>query len=137
MSRCSHARRATICVMLVLTFSPGMVSAHEGHAPLPTKGAQIDIAKGLITLSPEAQRTLAVKTAAVELQQPNEKLLAYAMVVAPWQQHAFATSRAAGRIAKLNVNPGQRVTAGQVLAEVESLELETLQPSRTKMLAGH
>ncbi len=127
MSRCSHARRATICVMLALTFAPGMVSAHEGHAPLPTKGAQIDIAKGLITLSPEAQRTLAVKTADVELQQPNEKVLAYAMVVAPWQQHAFATSRAAGRIAKLNVKPGQRVTARQVLAEVESLDLETLQ----------
>lgn len=127
MSKLSHASRAAICIVLALSHAPGKVSAHEGHAPLPTKGAQIDVVKGIITLSPEAQRTLAVKTADVELQQPNEKLLAYAMLVAPWQQHAFATSRAAGRISKLYVKPGQRVTAGQLLAEVESLELETLQ----------
>ena len=30
--------------------------AHEGHEPLPTKGAQVDVGKGLITLSPEAQQ---------------------------------------------------------------------------------
>lgn len=127
MSKRSQAWHTTLCVVLALSSTHRMAWAHEGHAPLPTKGAQIDIAKGIITLSPEAQRTLAVKTADVELLQPNEKLLAYATIVAPWQQHAFATSRAAGRVAKLYVNPGQRVTAGQVLAEVESLELETLQ----------
>lgn len=127
MSKSSHACRSTICVILAVSLTHRMAMAHEGHAPLPTKGAQIDIAKGIITLSPEAQRTLAVKTADVELQQPNEQVLAYATIVAPWQQHAFATSRAAGRVAKLYVNPGQRVTAGQVLAEVESLDFETLQ----------
>ena len=40
--------------------------AHEGHAPLPSKGVQVDVVKGLITLSPEAQKALGLQTAAVQ-----------------------------------------------------------------------
>lgn len=101
--------------------------AHEGHAALPTKGSQVDVAKGTIVLSPEAHQSLGVETAEVTLRAPNEKLLAYATLTAPWTGHAFASSRVGGRIASLNVNPGQQVKAGQVLAEVESIELESLE----------
>ena len=37
----------------VIVFSTALVTwvwAHEGHAPLPTKGAEVDVEKGLVTL---------------------------------------------------------------------------------------
>lgn len=103
------------------------VFAHEGHAALPTKGATINREKGLLTLSPSAHKTLGVKTAEAELLQPDQDVLAYASLVSPWQQHAFATSRIGGRVITVHVKAGQTVKAGQILAEIESLELESLQ----------
>ena len=106
---------------------PSGVQAHEGHAPLPSKGVLVDAEQGLIVLSAEAREALAVKTAEVELLPVDESVLAYATLQTPWIQHAYATTRIAGRISKLHVEPGQRVEAGDVLAEVRSLELENLQ----------
>lgn len=100
--------------------------AHEGHAPLPTKGAKVDLAKGQLVLSREARETLDVQTGEVELRPVEGRILAYATLMAPWTQHAFATTRLAGRIAHLYVSPGQFVSAGQPLAEVESVELQSL-----------
>src|SRR5262249_8017128 len=48
-------------------------------------------------------------------------------LTAPWRQHAYAAARLPGRIVRLHVRPGEHVTAGQLLAEVESLELHNLQ----------
>lgn len=101
--------------------------AHEGHAPLPTRGAQVDVPKGQITLSKEARDALDLETALVQVRPVEEAVTAYATLVAPWQGHAFASSRLGGRIAKLHAKPGQSVKVGEVLAEVKSLELETLQ----------
>lgn len=101
--------------------------AHEGHAPLPTKGVQVDVEKGLITLSPEAHRTLGLRTAAVEQRALEAKALAYATLVTPWQQQYFVSSQVAGRIAALHVVTGETVKPGQLLAEIASSELEALQ----------
>ncbi|MCI0459358.1 MAG: efflux RND transporter periplasmic adaptor subunit [Gemmataceae bacterium] len=121
-------RPAALGALAVLvTVAVTWLWAHEGHAPLPTKGAQIDVAKGQVILSREAREALGVQTAEVELRPVEEKVLAYATLVAPWQQHAFVTARLPGRINKLHVQPGQAVAAGQPLAEVQSLELENLQ----------
>jgi RND family efflux transporter MFP subunit len=114
-------------VILLLTAAVIWLWAHEGHAPLPTKGAQVDIAKGQVILSAEARSALDVQTAEVDLRPVEERVLAYATLVAPWQKHAFVTVRLPGRITKLYVKPGQAVDAGQTLAEVQSLELENLQ----------
>lgn len=118
---------AVAAVLLLLTAAVTWLWAHEGHAPLPTKGAQVDAEKGRIVLSPEAREALDVQTAEVEPRPVEEKALAYATLVAPWQKHAFVTTRLPGRIARLDVKPGQAVTAGQILAEVQCLELENLQ----------
>jgi membrane fusion protein, heavy metal efflux system len=133
----SRSGRATACrrdqwavltsLLLVLTAAAGWLWAHEGHTPLPTRGAQVDVARGQVILSREAREALDVQTAAVETRPVEERLLAYAALAAPWQQHAFVTSRLPGRIAKLHARPGQTVAAGQPLAEVESVELESLQ----------
>lgn len=121
------ARPAGLAVAVLLTVAATWVLAHEGHAPLPTRGAQVDAAKGQIILSRDAREALDVRTAEVESRPVTESLLAYATLTSPWQNHAFASSRVAGRVVKLHAQPGESVAAGQVLAEVESVELEALQ----------
>lgn len=121
------ARPAGLAVALLLTAAATWVLAHEGHAPLPTRGAQVDAAAGRVTLSRDAREALDVQTAEAESRPVPESLLAYAALTAPWQNHAFASSRVAGRVVRLHARPGESVAAGQVLAEVESIELEDLQ----------
>ena len=104
-----------------------MLFAHEGHAPLPTRGAQVDIEKGYLVLTADARAAIDLETAEVELRQIEERILAYATVVAPWRNHAYATSRLTGRIVGVSVVPGQSVKAGEIIAEVESVELDALQ----------
>jgi cobalt-zinc-cadmium efflux system membrane fusion protein len=121
------ARPAALAVAVLLTVAATWVLAHEGHAPLPTRGAQVDAATGQIILSRDAREALDVQTTEVESRPVTESLLAYATLTSPWQNHAFASSRVGGRVVKLHAQPGQTVAAGQVLAEVESVELESLQ----------
>jgi len=120
-------RPAALAVAVLLTVAATWVLAHEGHAPLPTRGAQVDAATGQIILSRDAREALDVQTAEVESRPVTESVLAYAALTSPWQNHAFASSRVGGRVVKLHAQPGQAVAAGQVLAEVESVELESLQ----------
>lgn len=114
-------------LVVLLTAAVTWLWAHEGHAPLPTRGAQVDVEKGHIVLSREARAALDVQSTEVAERSLPETVLAYAALVTPWQQHAFASSRLPGRIVKLHVTPGQAVEAGQALADVASVELESLQ----------
>jgi cobalt-zinc-cadmium efflux system membrane fusion protein len=114
-------------LLVLLTAAAAWLWAHEGHAPLPTTGATVDAAKGLVLLSPDARKALGVQTAEVSLRPLDERVVAPATVVAPWQRHAYATTRLAGKVAAVHVRPGEAVAAGQPLADVESLELEALQ----------
>lgn len=112
---------------IVVSMLGGPTFGHEGHAPLPTKGVQVDVEKGLITLSPEAQKALGLRTAAVEQRALMERALAYARLVTPWQQQHFVSSQLSGRIAALHVVTGETVEPGQLLAEIASPDLEALQ----------
>jgi RND family efflux transporter MFP subunit len=80
-----------------------------------------------LLLTADARTAVDVDTAAVESRVIENRVLAYASIVAPWRNHAFATARLPGRLTRVFVTPGQTVNAGDVLAEVESLELDTLQ----------
>ena len=120
-------RRAVLATVCLLTVGVTVLLAHEGHAPLPTKGVQVDAARGHLLLTPTARDSLAVTTAEVESKAVEGKLLAYATVELPWTHHGFATARLAGRVVKVHVAPGQSVRAGDVVAEVRSLDLDTLQ----------
>ena len=110
-----------------MTLAVGVLLAHEGHAPLPSKGAEVDVAKGFIRLSPDARAALDVQSTEIGTAPKSDTILAYATLVSPWKGHAFAVSRLPGRIVTLKAKPGDRVEAGQVLAEVQSQESETLQ----------
>ncbi len=104
-----------------------VVWAHEGHAPLPSKGVEVDVKKGTILLTKSARDALGVKTAVVQKRPQEERLLAYANIVAPWAQRAFVSSQVTGKITKLLAQSGQLVADGEPLAELESSELENLQ----------
>ena len=110
----------------MLTVAVGLLLAHEGHTPLPSKGARVDLEKGLITLSKEAGAALDVQTVEIGTAAPPDTVLAYATLVAPWKSHAYAVSRLPGRIVDLRAKSGDRVEVGQVMAEVQSQELEFL-----------
>jgi membrane fusion protein, heavy metal efflux system len=101
--------------------------AHEGHAPLPTKGVQIDAEAGALTLSVDAQNSLGVRTGDVSQQPIRQIVLAYATIDLDWQQHRFVTTPIPGRITRLHVSPGEVVAVNQLLAEIESTELTKLQ----------
>src|SRR5688572_28210559 len=119
-------RRAVLGLAGLLTVAVGLLWAHEGHAPLPTTGIQVDREKGQVVVTAEARQALDVRTAEVGTDAPPATALAYARLVAPWQKHAFASSRLGGRISALHARPGETVRAGAILAEVQSPELDQL-----------
>lgn len=118
---------ASLCVGASLAASAAIGHAHEGHAPLPTKGIQVDAEEGLLTLSAEANKALGVKTSEVLMQSVPTESLAYATLVTPWQKQYLVSSRLPGRLAKLHVNTGDVVEAGALLGEIASPELEAVQ----------
>jgi membrane fusion protein, heavy metal efflux system len=126
-SRTSKRAFAAVATgVLCFLFASGVVG-HEGHEPLPTKGVQLDLEKGTLILSPDAQKGLALKTTPVELKPRQETVLAYARLVLPWESQVFVSSTIGGRIAALHVQPGEMITAGALLAEITSPELEAMQ----------
>ena len=118
-------------IVLLLSVAAVWLWAHEGHEPLPVRGvAVVKDARGTVTgivLSRAAREALGLQTAEVQERALAGRLLAPAALVSPWNQHGYAAARLPGRIVKLHVRAGQVVKAGQTLAEVSSLDLESLQ----------
>jgi len=128
---------AASIAVAVVAFAAFQAAAHEGHAPLPSKGALVDAANGTIVLSRDAHDALRVETAEVVRQKLTTKSLAYAELVSPWGHHAFAASGVSGRVSAVYVKPGDKVHAGQKLAEIESLALGTIQSEFLAAQAEH
>ena len=120
-------RRAGLAWGLLLSLGAAIVLAHEGHAPLPTKGAQVDPEKGHLVLTADARKSIDVETAVVESQSVEETILAYATITSPWQKYAHVSTQLPGRVRHITLRPGETVETGAVLAEIESLELDALQ----------
>lgn len=108
----------------LLMISP--VSAHEGHRPLPTRGMAVNVESGNMILTKAARETLDVKTVEAESRDILQTLNTYGTIVTPWDRHAVISSPLTGRIVELKVSPGETVQVGQVLAELDSPELEQL-----------
>jgi RND family efflux transporter MFP subunit len=117
-----------LSVSALLTVAAVYLWAHEGpHATLSGKGVAVDARHGTIRLSPEVEKALGLRTEPLTEDVLGERIAAPARVVSAWTGHAFATIPIEGKVLRVDVLPGQEVKAGQVLAEVESLELERLQ----------
>lgn len=121
------ARMGGLLVGLTLAGPAPHGRAHEGHEPLPAKGVLVDIKAGTIALSRAAHRALMIETAEVTTRPLDARTLAYARLVPAWNRHAFAATGIGGRVATIHVRAGDRVAAGQVLATIDSLALETIQ----------
>src|SRR5207244_2747198 len=87
----------------------------------------VDVEKGTVILGPRARDALGARVAEAHLGALPDELVAPATIVTPWQGHAHVSSRLGGKVVALHVRPGQRLEAGQLVAEVESLELTDLQ----------
>ncbi|MBC7965751.1 MAG: efflux RND transporter periplasmic adaptor subunit [Fuerstia sp.] len=115
-------------IVLTLTaISLPSAFAHEGHKPLPTRGMEVNAETGKMVLTKSARSTLDVQTAEVRPQKVTQSILAYGTLISPWNRHAMVSSPLSGRIVELLVSPGESVKAGQLLAELDSPELESLQ----------
>ncbi len=118
---------------LVGLFAALPARAHDGHAPLPSKGATVQ--GNQLLLSEPARRAIGVETAKVTLADLERTVRAQAQVQLPWHQQALVTTLIPGRIARVLVRPGDRVEPGQPLALIEGLELEGLQRELLRALA--
>ena len=112
--------------LAAILLAVSQVHAHEGHRPLPTRGMEVNVESGTLILTKAARETLDVKTVAAESQELPQTLNAYGSIVMPWDRHAVIASPLTGRIVDLKVSPGETVSEGQILAEMESPELEQL-----------
>lgn len=133
MSRRSRPRagiaRRTLLAAVAVAAAVGATPSrgHEGHAPLPSKGVEVDGERGMLVVSTAAARALQIEVADVELGALDERTLAYARLVAPWNRHAFVATGIGGRVSAVFAKPGESVRRGQRLATISSLELETIQ----------
>lgn len=126
-SKRSFALARVGSLFVLLTAAVAWAWAHEGHEALPTRGVAIDVAKGTVTLGPEALAALGTEVADVRLRALPNELVAPATIVARWKGHAYVSARLGGKVVALHVRPGQQVKRGERVAEVEGLELADLQ----------
>lgn len=122
----------------MLLLLPGAALAHEGHAPLPTKGATVQ--GNRLMLSASASQAIGVQLGKVELAEVHRDVHAVGSIELPWSQQAYVSTLIAGRVEQVLVKPGEAVKAGQALArvsgaELESLQLEMLQAATERSLA--
>lgn len=114
-----------IFIIAILLFAT-LAYAHEGHRPLPTRGMEVNTETGRMILIKTSRDLLDVQTAEAVSKSLEQTILTYGSIVVPWNQHAVIASPLSGRIVDLRVIPGEIVQAGQVVAVMESLELEQL-----------
>lgn len=128
---------ARLVAVVLLAASAARGPAHEGHEPLPTKGVLVDAKRGTLALSPTAHRALRIETAEAEPRAVDTRLTAYARLVPAWNRHAFAATGIGGRVTAIHVRAGDVVAAGEPLATIESLALETIQLELLTARAEH
>lgn len=133
-SRGRGSRFAVLLAAVAGLTSSDPVHAHDGHAPLPSKGATVQ--GNQLLLSEPARRAIGVDTAKVALGDLERTVRAQAQVQLPWHQQALVTTLVPGRIGRVLARPGDLVEAGGVLAHIEGLELEALQRELLRAVAG-
>jgi cobalt-zinc-cadmium efflux system membrane fusion protein len=124
-SHCGTACFLACVVGTAAALGTAFCFGHEDHAPLPTKG--VTIAGNNILLSDKARVAIGLTTAKVTFGDLHRTVEVNAKVELPWSQRAMITSLVPGKIDRVLVRPGERVAAGQELARVVSMELESLQ----------
>ena len=98
--------------------------------PATTQEASIEEGKaadsasgGLITLSPDAEKTAGIQTATVKSLPLAQTLTVPGVVEVAPNKGAAITPPVAGKVIELAAQPGDTVSAGQLLARLDSLEV--------------
>lgn len=118
-------------VLLVLVSQP--IRAHDGHAPLPTKGATVE--GNQLLLSEKARKSIGVMVEKITLANLERSVPAQCQIRLPWHHQAQVSTLLPGRIMKVLARPGDKVEKDQVLAEITSLEFETIQRDLLKSVS--
>lgn len=95
---------------------------HAGHDKAPGEEGGTPAA-GPIAITAEAKKNLALVVEDAELRTLDKTVLVFGQIVTIPNREAAVSSRIAGRVAELKVTDGEAVKKGQVVAEVESLQL--------------
>jgi len=82
---------------------------------------------GVLKLTPEAAAAVGLKTAPVERRSLERVLSIDGVVELPPESQAAASARLGGNILRLFAEPGRQVKRGDLLAEVQSAEFQSLQ----------
>ncbi len=109
-------------------------AAHDNHADEQADGHSED--EGHIRLSPDALKTLNIKTAPVELRALGGGIKTTAVIETDGTRIAHVSPRITGRAINIKGLLGDRVTKGQVLAELDSIELGRAKADYLKARAG-
>jgi len=126
--RAGIARRTLLAAVAAAAAAGATPSrGHEGHAPLPSTGVEVDGDRGTLVVSTAAAHALQIEVTDVDVGTLDKRTLAYARLVAPWNRHAFVATGIGGRVLAVFAKPGEAVRRGQRLATITSLEHETIQ----------
>lgn len=115
----NHLKLLTTLALAVV-FAPAML-AHEGHDKAPGEGEAPGT--GPIAITAEAKNNLALKVEEAELRTLDKTVLVFGQIEVIPNHSAAVSSRIAGRVTDVKVSDGESVKKGQVVVEVESLQL--------------
>jgi multidrug efflux pump subunit AcrA (membrane-fusion protein) len=108
-------------VAFLLTFAPAAFP-HEGHNKAPGEGGDAPNS-GPIAITAEAKKNLALVVEEAQLRTLDKTVLVFGQIEVIPNRSAAVSSRIPGRVADVKVTDGESVKKGQVVVEVESLQL--------------
>lgn len=106
---------------LLLPLAPP-VFGHAGHNKAPGEGGEVPTS-GPIAITAEAKKNLALVVEEALLRTLDKTVLVFGQIEVIPNRSAAVSSRIAGRVADVKVTDGESVKKGQVVVEVESLQL--------------
>lgn len=115
------SRSILILLSVGLALAGRLSLAHEGHDKAP--GETDSVVGGPVMISAEARRNLGLVSVETELRKIERTLLVLGQIQAIPDHTVVISSRIPGRVTRLPVNDGQTVQKGELVAEVESLQV--------------
>ena len=108
-------------LVALLAFAP-VAFPHAGHDKAPGEDGA-SAATGPIAITAEARKNLALVVEEAQLRTLEKTILVFGQIETIPDHAAAVSSRIAGRVAGVKVADGESVKKGQVVVEVESLQL--------------
>ena len=95
---------------------------HENHGKAPGEGGEAPTS-GPIAITAEAKTNLALQVEEADLRTLEKTALVFGQIAVIPHHSAAVSSRIAGRISEVKVTDGESVQKGQVVVDVESLQI--------------